>query len=85
MNKNYDKHREIAIVIFMFVAAILAACAHQAKTSNQTDTTDSCGINDEYYETIDEDTTNDGFPMDSIIQLDDNGNIIKTPLTKEVK
>lgn len=79
MNKNYDKHREIAIVVFMFAAAIMAACAHQNKTNNKVDTTDSCGINDEYYE-IEDDTTNDGYDTDSIIQIDANGNIIKTPL-----
>jgi len=81
MNKNYNKHREIAIVVFMFAAAIMAACAHQSKTnkSRLVDTTDSCGINDAYYE-IEDDTTNDGYPIDSIEQVDDNGNLIKKPL-----
>uniref|UniRef100_A0AAU8MHI4 Uncharacterized protein n=1 Tax=Geladintestivirus 4 TaxID=3233136 RepID=A0AAU8MHI4_9CAUD len=80
MNPKYNKHREIAIVVFMFVAAIMAACSHQSKTnkSRLVDITDSCGINNDYYEV--DDTTNDGYTTDSIIQLDNNGNIIKTPI-----
>ena len=43
------------------------------------DTTDSCGINDDFYEINDVDTTNDGYSTDSVIYLDANGNIIKAP------
>lgn len=84
MNENYNKHRRNIIVVLSIITSILVACSYNSrKDTNNTepvDTTDSCGINDAYYEINDVDTTNDGYPTDSVIYVDANGNIIKTVL-----
>ena len=83
MNENYNKHRRNIIVVLTIIVSILIACSHNSrKDTNSTepvDTTDSCGINDDFYEINDVDSTNDGYDTDSVIYLDDNGNIIKAP------
>lgn len=83
MNENYNKHRRNIIVVLTIIVSILIACSHNnRKDTNNTepvDTTDSCGINDDFYEINDVDTTNDGYATDSVIYLDANGNIIKAP------
>lgn len=83
MNENYNKHRRNIIVVLTIIVSILVACSYNnRKDTNNTepvDTTDSCGINDDYYEINDVDTTNDGYSTDSVIYLDGNGNIIKAP------
>ena len=83
MNDNYNKHIRNIIVVLTIIVSILVACSYNnRKDTNNTepvDTTDSCGINDAYYEIQDVDTTNDGYDIDSIIYLDANGNIIKAP------
>ena len=84
MNKDYNKHRRNIIVVLTIITSILVACSYNSgKDNNNTrpvDTTDSCGINDAYYEINDVDTTNDGYSTDSVIYVDANGNIIKAPL-----
>nr|DAG89324.1 MAG TPA: hypothetical protein [Crassvirales sp.]DAQ98842.1 MAG TPA: hypothetical protein [Crassvirales sp.] len=79
MNKNYNKHKNIAIFILTIVAVGLGACSYN-KVSNKPVSIDSCGINDDFYEINDVDSTNDGYDTDSVIYLDGNGNIIKAPL-----
>lgn len=83
MNENYNKHRRNIIVVLTIIVSILVACSYNnRKYTNNTepvDTTDSCGINDDFYEINDVDTTNDGYSKDSVIYLDANGNIIKAP------
>ena len=84
MNKNYNRDRRNIIIILTIITSILAACSYNSRNDSPkarlVDTTDSCGINDAFYEINDVDTTNDGYPTDSIIYVDDNGNIIKSPL-----
>ena len=83
MNENYNKYRRNIIIILSIITSILVACSYNSRKDNNTrhvDTTDSCGINDAYYEIQDVDTTNDGYDIDSVIYLDANGNIIKSPL-----
>lgn len=85
MNKDYNKHRRNIIIVLTIITSILAACSYNnnRKDTNNTehvDTTDSCGINDDFYEINDVDTTNDGYSTDSVIYVDANGNIIKAPL-----
>ena len=84
MNENYNKHRQNIIIVLSIITVILVACSHNsgknAPKARLVDTTDSCGINDAYYEIEDVDTTNDGYDTDSVIYLDANGNIIKSPL-----
>ena len=72
MNPNYNKHKNIAILIFAIVASGLVACSYNKVSNNKPVSIDSCGINDV-------DSTNDGYDTDSVIYLDDNGNIIKAP------
>lgn len=83
MNENYNKHRRNIIIVLTIIVSILIACSHNSRkyTNNiePVDTTDSCGINDDFYEINDVDTTNDGYSTDSVIYLDANGNIIKAP------
>ena len=82
MNDNYNKHIRNIIVILTIIVSMLVACSYNSGKDNNTrlvDTTDSCGINDAYYEIQDVDTTNDGYDTDSVIYLDANGNIIKAP------
>lgn len=84
MNENYNKHRQNIIIVLTIIASILVACSYNSRKdapkARLVDTTDSCGINDAYYEIEDIDTTNDGYPTDNIIYVDTNGNIIKAPL-----
>lgn len=82
MNKDYNKHRRNIIVVLTIVTSILVACSYNSRKDNtrHVDITDSCGINDAYYEINDVDTTNDGYSTDSVIYVDANGNIIKAPL-----
>ena len=84
MNKDYNKHRRNIIVVLTIITSILVACSYNSGKDNNNirpvDTTDSCGINDAYYEINDVDTTNDGYSTDSVIYVDANGNIIKAPL-----
>lgn len=84
MNKDYNKRRRNIIVVLTIIVSILVACSHNSGKDTPkvklVDTTDSCGINDAYYEIQDVDTTNDGYDTDSVIYLDANGNIIKAPL-----
>ena len=84
MNKDYNKHRRNIIVVLTIITSILVACSYNsgedASKARLVDTTDSCGINDAYYEINDVDTTNDGYSTDSVIYVDANGNIIKAPL-----
>lgn len=79
MNPNYNKHKNIAILILAIVAAGLGACSYNKVSNNKPVSIDSCGINDDFYEINDVDSTNDGYNTDSVIYLDDNGNIIKVP------
>ena len=83
MNENYNKHRQNIIIVLTVIVSILVACSYNgrkdAPKAKLVDT-DSCGINDAYYEIEDIDTTNDGYPTDSIIYVDANDNIIKAPL-----
>ena len=83
MNPNYNKHKNIAILIFAIVAAGLVACNYNKVFNNKPVSIDSCGINDDFYEINDVDSTNDGYDTDSVIYLDDNGNIIKAPFKQE--
>lgn len=78
MNPNYNKHKNIAILILAVIAVGLGACSYN-KVSNKPVSIDSCGINDDFYEINDVDSTNDVYDTDSVIYLDDNGNIIKAP------
>lgn len=84
MNENYDRHRRNIIIALSIITSILVTCSYNsgkdAPKARLVDTTDSCGINDAYYEIQDVDTTNDGYDTDSVIYLDANGNIIKSPL-----
>lgn len=84
MNKDYNKHRRNIIVVLTIITSILVACSYNSKKdapkAGLVDNTDSCGINDDYYEIQDVDTTNDGYSTDSVIYVDTNGNIIKAPL-----
>ena len=82
MNKDYNNHRRNIIVVLTIITSILVACSYNSGKDNTipVDITDSCGINDAYYEINDVDTTNDGYSTDSVIYVDANGNIIKTPL-----
>lgn len=84
MNKDYNKHRRNIIIVLTIITSILAACSYNSGKDSPkarlVDTTDSCGINDAYYEIQDVDTTNDGYPTDSVIYVDANGNIIKVSL-----
>ena len=84
MNKDYNKHRRNIIVVLTIITSILVACSYNSGKDNNNirpvDITDSCGINDAYYEINDVDTTNDGYSTDSVIYVDANGNIIKSPL-----
>lgn len=79
MNPNYNKHKNIAIFILAIVAAGLVACNYNKVSNNKSVSIDSCGINDDFYEINDVDSTNDGYDTDSVIYLDGNGNIIKAP------
>lgn len=79
MNPNYNKHKNIAILILAIVAAVLVACSYNKVSNNKPVNIDSCGINDDFYEINDVDFTNDGYNTDNVIYLDDNGNIIKAP------
>lgn len=79
MNTNYNKHKNIAMLILAIITVGLGACSYNKVSNNNKSTSiDSCGINDEFYEINDIDSTNDGYDTDSVIYLDDNGNIIKT-------
>ena len=84
MNKNYNKHRRNIIVVLTIITSIFVACSYNSRKDNNNaravDTTDSCGINDDFYEINDVDTTNDGYSTDSVIYVDANVNIIKAPL-----
>ncbi len=84
MNKNYNRDRRNIIVILTIITSILVACSYNSRKdapkARLVDTTDSCGINDAYYEIQDVDTTNDGYNTDSVIYVDNNDNIIKAPL-----
>lgn len=79
MNPNYNKHKNIAILILAIVAAGLGACSYNKVSNSKSVIIDTCGINDDFYEINDVDSTNDGYDTDSIIHLDANGNIIKAP------
>lgn len=80
MNPNYNKYKNIAILIFAIVAATLGACSYNKVSNSKPVSIDSCGINDDFYEINDVDSTNDGYNTDSVIYLDDKGNIMKAPL-----
>lgn len=82
MNPNYNKHKNIAILILAVIAAGLGACSYNKVSNNKSVSIDSCGINDDFYEINDVDSTNDEYNTDSAIYLDNNGNIIKAPLNK---
>ena len=80
MNPNYNKHKNIAILILAIIAAGLGAYSYNKVSNNKSVSIDSCGINDDFYEINDVDSTNDGYNTDSVIYLDDKGNIMKAPL-----
>ena len=80
MNTNYSKHKNIAIFILTTIATGLGACSYNKVSNNKPVSIDTWGINDEFYEMNDVDSTNDGYDTDSVIYLDGNGNIIKAPL-----
>ena len=83
MNDNYNKHIRNIIVVLTIIVSILVACSYNNRKDTNiepVDITDSCGINDDFYEINDVDTTNDGYSTDSVIYVDANGNIIKAPL-----
>lgn len=79
MNPNYNKHKNIAILILAVIAAGLGACSYNKVSNNKSVNIDSCGINDDFYEINDVDSTNDEYNTYSVIYLDNNGNIIKAP------
>lgn len=79
MNPNYNKHKNIAILILAVIAVGLGACSYNKVSNNKSVSIDSCGINDDFYEINDVDSTNDEYNTDSVIYLDNNGNIIKAP------
>lgn len=79
MNPNYNKHKNIAILILAVIAAGLSTCSYNKVSNNKPVNIDNCGINDDFYEINDVDSTNDEYNTDSVIYLDDNGNIIKAP------
>ena len=80
MNPNYNKHKNIAILILAIVAAGLGACSYNKVSNNKPVSIDSCGINDDFYEINDVDSTNDGYDTDSVNYHVHNRNIIKAPL-----
>lgn len=80
MNTNYNKHKNIAILILAIIAASLGACSYNKVYNNKSVSIDTCGINDDFYEINDVDSTNDGYDTDSVIYLDAKGNIVKAPL-----
>lgn len=57
MNPNYNKHKNIVILIFAIVAAGLVACSYNKVSNNKSVSIDSCGINDDFYEINDVDST----------------------------
>lgn len=79
MNPNYNRDKNIIILIFIIIVTGLIACSYNKVSNNKSVNIDTCGINDDFYEINDVDSTNDGYDTDSIIYLDDNGNIIKAP------
>ena len=79
MNPNYNKHKNIAILILAVISAGLGACSYNKVSNNKPVNIESCGINDDFYEINNVDSTNDEYNTDSVIYLDDNGNIIKAP------
>lgn len=83
MNPNYNKHKNIAILILAIVAVGLGTCSYNKVSNNKAISIDSCGINDDFYEINDVDSTNDKYDTDSVICLDGNGNIIKAPFKQE--
>lgn len=64
MNPNYNKHKNIAILILAVIAAGLGACSYNKVSNNKPVNIDSCGINDDFYEINDVDST-----MINIIQI----------------
>lgn len=83
MNTNYNKHKNIAILIFAIIAASLGACSYNKVSNDKAVSVDTCEINDDFYEINDVDSTNDGYDTDSVIYLDAKGNIVKAPLNQE--
>ena len=82
MNDNYNKHIRNIIVVLTIIVSILVACSYDNRKDTNiepVDTTDSCGLNDDFDEINDVETTKDGYCTDSVIHLDANGNIIKAP------
>lgn len=79
MNPNYNKHKNIAILILAIIATGLGACSYNKVSNNKPVNIDSCGINDDFYEINNVNSTNDEYNTDSVIYLDNNGNIIKAP------
>lgn len=57
MNPNYNKHKNIAILILAVIAAGLGACSYNKVSNNKPVNIDSCGINDDFYEINDVDST----------------------------
>lgn len=57
MNPNYNKHKNIAILILAVIAAGLGACSYNKVSNNKPVSIDSCGINDDFYEINDVDST----------------------------
>lgn len=79
MNPNYNRDKNIVILIFIIIVTGLITCSYNKVSNNKPVSIDSCGINDDFYEINDVDSTNDGYDTDSVIYLDKNGNIIKAP------
>lgn len=79
MNPNYNRDKNIVIIIFIIIVTGLIACSYNKVSNNKPVNIDTCGINDDFYEINDVDSTNDGYDTDSVIYLDAKGNIIKAP------
>ena len=79
MNPNYNRDKNIVILIFIIIVTGLIACSYNKGSNNKPVNIDTCGINDDFYEINDVDSTNDGYDTDSVIYLDSKGNIIKAP------
>lgn len=79
MNPNYNRDKNIVILVFIIIVTGLIDCSYNKVSNNKPVNIDTCGINDDFYEINDVDSTNDGYDTDSVIYLDAKGNIIKAP------
>lgn len=76
MNKNYTRDKNIAAFLLAIIAVIMICCSTHNSTDDNKVYIDSCCAEEDYYNFV-EDTTNDGYSLDSIIKLDSHGNVYK--------